>query len=1254
MKRTETALLTFLLLLCMASLFPPLPAGAQAAPGKQATPKRAIVLFDDVKGDFVARAGAVQIANLLGHFGIASYMEPVSLYEKGDLKKFQIAFFAGCQKDYTVPADLLADILDYKDKFFWIGNHIDQLLKKDEKKELGIEYISHTDDVRTINYKGTELSKDAHPPVLEVKTESKVKVHAWAQKGTGKIPYIMTSGNFWFIADIPFSYVQGVDRYIAFCDVLHDFLGEAHTNQHRTYVRVEDVSPTTDPEHIKEIADILSELNVPFMIALVPIYMDPTTDQEIPLSSRPRLVRALKYAISKGGSIVLHGATHQRKGTSLIDAEFWDEEAGRPVKDDSPRFVEKKLKLAMEECFKCTIYPLLWETPQYLASAVDYRVIARHFSTTTDRRIFFDRIDLTQSFPYLIEKDVYGQRLIIPEYLGFVPYMEKEGKQDVAAEKEAAGKIVDMARKMLCLRDNVAGFCFHPFLEPSILKELVKNLKEAGYVFVDARDFNNTVVQGDHACVSGKGDIKLNLNNKYLREYYFDEKGRVRKEKISATKLTSIIKRSIACKPKWIYAAEGIDEKPHSSIKRFFADIAQKMTPQAKEEHPSPVAAIIWKEQAPDEEMRDQQAFLTTLESLGIKTRKLNSLASLSTENLLVIPYGSAKDLKEDDATEHLVPFFGHGGTLVIDGFTPVSKALGFHRAGKVEIKEVRDVYNDLQFFTSGIMEIASPTSNDRVVYQSADGFPLGMVRREKEGGVFFLTTMYDPISGKGYSRFPTLINTVLDYFKFEPPAFNPRLEAYFDPGLRENESVEVLAKRWRKLGIRSIHVAAWHFYPSYVFDYKRLLGVCHKQGISVYAWIELPYLTQTFWNKNPRFREKNYKGTDLKQSWRYPLALEDRECKDAVYGELRKLLTDYEFDGVNIAELYFEGEGLNRPETYGPFHPSAQKLFKEKYKYSMTELFTPSAAHYYKKNEKAQREFFNFREDLIYELHHDLLMFLDGIRKEKKDLDIVFTIVDSIKSPEVRENWGVNSQRLTELLKEIPFTFIVEDPQRMWELSPGRYDELREAYLQLGVPPRQLGIDLNVVDGHKVGGNFACRKQAGAELFQMIRSASRGGVRVLVYAESSIVESDLPFLSSAVELPPGVTTPSPQKEILDPIHLLWTSGDLLRLEERGGENILSYDSPAACYVALNREPVAVWVDDEKKRQEFHMGTGEWILRLPSGHHVVRIVGESRLSFDVEVFSYFEAQLLLVFGIVSCGLLLLLFTFNRLRRRKNV
>jgi len=53
---------------------------------------------------------------------------------------------------------------------------------------------------------------------------------------------------------------------------------------------------------------------VPFSLGLSPFYLNPAENASVALSDRPEFAKALRYAVSKGGTVVLHGCTHQYRG----------------------------------------------------------------------------------------------------------------------------------------------------------------------------------------------------------------------------------------------------------------------------------------------------------------------------------------------------------------------------------------------------------------------------------------------------------------------------------------------------------------------------------------------------------------------------------------------------------------------------------------------------------------------------------------------------------------------------------------------------------------------------------------------------------------------------------------------------------------------------------------------------------------------------------------------------------------------------
>lgn len=273
--------------------------------------------------------------------------------------------------------------------------------------------------------------------------------------------------------------------------------------RHRMLVRLEDVGPSSDPVQLREIADLLSADHIPFSIALYPVYVGPVTQHpraRFSLSDRPQLIEAIKYMLAKGGTLILHGYTHQlgdtrnpNDGQSGEDYEFlrvhynaqhsivYD---GTPT-DNPAAWTRQRIGMALAAIRAAGLpRPLFWQFPEYGASPAEYRVVASEFLARTDRGNYEQGSQLQtlteQSPPYLV-RDVYGSP-VLPETLGYIanPDQRASGPGSIRFLLAAAAAQKDV------VRDNVAGFYYHPFLGVGPLRQLVNGLRQQGYQFVSA------------------------------------------------------------------------------------------------------------------------------------------------------------------------------------------------------------------------------------------------------------------------------------------------------------------------------------------------------------------------------------------------------------------------------------------------------------------------------------------------------------------------------------------------------------------------------------------------------------------------------------------------------------------------------------------------------------------------------------------------------------------------------------------------
>jgi len=472
-------------------------------PGDGEDSSTAAILYDGqpgLHGDSYIHA--LFLANLLTHFNLRADLIPLRQYKKGQLSDYRAGFLVVSSLTTVVPPALLADIRATDQPFAWLGGHIDQLLATAAaRRHYGFSFVEYRKDLdyRFVVYKQTSLIKpepDLNIVSIDNPKVAEVVATAVNQQKVSS-PYAVKSGNFWYFADKPLSYMGEGTRYLALCDLLHDILGINHPAEQRAMVRIEDVSIDDDPDDLTRIAGWLSDRHIPFQIAIIPIFRDPAHSLEIRLGDRKATVDAIHTMIARGGTPIMHGITHQVHGLSGDEYEFWDELGNKAVGGDSADFVIRRLRLGFAECFANDIYPVAFEVPHYGASDIDYRTLGHFFSLFYDRPMVIPDDTTAQMVPYPVV-DQYG-RHIVPETLGYLP----EDDPDPL-------KVIQYARAMRVVRDGIASFYFHPFLKQKLLEQVVQGISSLGYHFISLRDFDGNVdFQGQYVVRTTSGPVQL-------------------------------------------------------------------------------------------------------------------------------------------------------------------------------------------------------------------------------------------------------------------------------------------------------------------------------------------------------------------------------------------------------------------------------------------------------------------------------------------------------------------------------------------------------------------------------------------------------------------------------------------------------------------------------------------------------------------------------------------------------------------------
>jgi uncharacterized protein YdaL len=1257
-----------------------------------------------------------QLAALLGHFRTSTAIKGVQEYRPGELENYDYTFYVGFEPRNAVPAKFLDDVYTTKKTVIWISTGMTEFSERYNLRKrfgftvTGIDSTSKFDEVRANN--ATFTKGEPHLGIIHIFNSAAVKVMATAYSATREkeAPYAIAAKNLIYFADSPFAYAIPSDHYIYFADILHDILRENHEVSHRAMIRIEDVSVYDNPDNLREIADILSSRGIPFMVGVIPFFVDPGEGTRMSLSDNPDLVDALQYMVRNGGTIVMHGITHQYKGVTASDYEFWDDNLGGPIKGETEEADVRKIEMGIQEFMKNGLYPLVWETPHYTASFTFYRTIAKYFSTACEQRLSIEDADFSQFFPYIIKKDLFGQT-IYPENLGYVPL-----NPDKDSSRASVDELINYAKYQLYVRDGVATAFFHAFLDLDLLKQLVDGLEGLGYSFIDMREETNWVKTKDRVILSGTQDYTITLKDQYLVEAYYDKGGEVRERIISDKRFLGPVTKHIELEPGEFYKAEPTEfrereetfaEKTAAKIERLYDNLF------TKEDNWKPARVVVlWNHYARGAFYNDQASFAAVFRSVNIPvdTIFLGQPINLADYNLLVVPAAIADSLRKDDIAT-ITSYVESGGNIVIDAKTDLAEEFGFNYANtRVDVRVVRDRLFPEEQIAWRYSELVTKFDADRLdkifCIDDATEAPVVVGKSFGKGKVLYINSRFDPHSQLGYSQYPFFLEYVRRFFQLRPIVRREQLEFFFDPGFRQHYSVENLVRSWVSNGIRVVHAAGWHQYPKYTYDYARLIRLAHANGILVYAWLEPPQVSQMFWKNHPEWREKNIRGDDIMPSWRFPVALTDSLCLSAVIAQYRSFLRSYDWDGVDLAELYFDaGRGFEEPKLFTPAHPSARIELKRKYGIDLAAAFDSLSPSYWKINPAVKEIIVNYRVQKIQAVYDSLLHTFGEIANEKPGFQIIVTALDDFGSPELREKFGCDMHSILQLQKQYGFTLQVEDPQSKWSSDPRRYVEMGRFYSTL-VDRSKLMLDLNILNFRRKDAviPFPTLVQTGTEAFHLVRSASIGAPRSTIYSESSMNPQDLsplacslasdikyrfagsritveaassfvlrlpkdvneisldgmplsPFRDSRYVIPAGehsIAT-TPQTASTFSAHELQTrvmsaTGNLLSLSYGLRDVTFEYESETRMLVSLSNTPTSITVDGQPYESGPMKGNDCFSVFLPTGRHTANIVTGGRFAYGVNITSFWSTTAIAVFSALAISLLFLMYLILKISR----
>ncbi|MGD0668652.1 MAG: hypothetical protein ABSB23_13915 [Bryobacteraceae bacterium] len=589
------------------------------------------------------------------------------------------------------------------------------------------------------------------------------------------------------------------------------------------------------------------------------------------------------------------------------------------------------------------------------------------------------------------------------------------------------------------------------------------------------------------------------------------------------------------------------------------------------------------------------------------------------------------------------------GAIMILEGESSLAEMFGFRRGnGFAKVGSLTDVHRPgLAIVWEKGLELPVfelPAGATVFARERWTGAPM-MAGMRRGAGILLWVAV--PPGARGYERFPYLLQALTD-LGMERPFSSARLWAFFDSAYRSRVDLDYFAARWRASGVAALHVAAWHFWepdPEQDAYLKNLIAACHREGILVYAWLELPHVSEKFWLDHPAWREKTAILQDAQLDWRKLMNLTNRDCFRSASDGTAALMKRFDWDGVNLAELYFESlEGMGNPARFTPMNDDVRREFRARAGFDPIDLFA-GRSH----DDAARKQFLDYRAELTQRMEEEWLGVLGSLRLEKPDLDLVLTHVDDRFASGMREAIGADAARVLPLLDTRSFTFLIEDPATVWNLGPQRYQAIADRYRAITSHRDKLAIDLNIVDRYQ--NVYPTKQQTGTELFELVHNAARNFDRVTLYFENSLLTPDLGLLPSAaatvgrverigpklvVESAHGVGVPWHGPALVDgqpwPVRdaetvwlpagahsieaapadsgprLLRLNGDLKAARSIGAHSIeFTYQSAARAIAVFDGAPRTLEIDSIPATAD---RAGRNTLLLPRGQHIVTLTIE--------------------------------------------
>ncbi|OZI12423.1 hypothetical protein CEW92_06620 [Bacillaceae bacterium SAS-127] len=314
------------------------------------------------------------------------------------------------------------------------------------------------------------------------------------------------------------SLTDGFQYFLA--DALHEFFRSNHEEKHTSYIRLEDITPSSDAEALRKVGQYFIDRQIPFLMAVTPVSINPDTSEKLYLADQQPLLEVLQYLQSNGGSVIAHGYAQpsndiETNGLSIKKPEAFSNE------EDYQQYLSsllEKEQISMEETMRTTIdslsslglFPVSFEATDDTLTHTAYRSIPQYFSTIFGQMSFSPLVGKnTGTLPYVAQPSFLHGMTVYPETIGYIDTTSYMPIEDMKKQLEP----------LLLVRDSTISTLYHSYIGVDYLPDVIELIESVSHTeWLDMQ----TIVKSSIKYETESNDVKDNLQ-KIMPETFIEK-----------------------------------------------------------------------------------------------------------------------------------------------------------------------------------------------------------------------------------------------------------------------------------------------------------------------------------------------------------------------------------------------------------------------------------------------------------------------------------------------------------------------------------------------------------------------------------------------------------------------------------------------------------------------------------------------------------------------------------------------------------